>query len=474
MSKRNSQSSGDASPAKNEINEGISPDSPEFAQDLEAAGPAHRMSTEIKIGLGTLGFLLVVLVGVVIYRIWQMKASDGGPSPVEKAAAVARKQAEPAEQANDPNDPASSPAASPEPAAASSETGSSPWNVDYSNRTAEPSPATTAPAWPAEVPSAAASANVGSPWAEVDIGQTLLPEPPNDPGTDDRSSIGGGSQEVGSGGDVRFNANSQGVPDIPRGDDAVGQASSPNVSNTAPSDIPFGPWNAAGTSPGEISGASPPAISDVPPAAPIRSATAAGTAPDFFAGGMPITRDDAAAPQELPTAAGAPISGGSFSAPQATPADLSTGEDLAPLGEAGMATATPPFGQGGVPSAPSAAVGGSESPSNANAGLAVAEPARSIGSPSWGGSPAPQVPPLAAGNASGAAAVSGKTYTVQEGETLFDIARRELGRASRWVEIYDLNRVRLGKQMEGFQPGITLILPHAESAATAPSPQVFR
>ena len=34
----------------------------------------------------------------------------------------------------------------------------------------------------------------------------------------------------------------------------------------------------------------------------------------------------------------------------------------------------------------------------------------------------------------------GMYYVVEEGDTLFDIARYELGKASRWVEIYDLNR----------------------------------
>jgi nucleoid-associated protein YgaU len=50
---------------------------------------------------------------------------------------------------------------------------------------------------------------------------------------------------------------------------------------------------------------------------------------------------------------------------------------------------------------------------------------------------------------------------VEEGDTLFDIARYELGKASRWSEIYDLNRQALGEDMDYLRPGTQLILPHA-------------
>ncbi len=42
-----------------------------------------------------------------------------------------------------------------------------------------------------------------------------------------------------------------------------------------------------------------------------------------------------------------------------------------------------------------------------------------------------------------AAEVGGRAYQVQEGDTLSTIAKRELGSAKRWNEIYDLNRARL-------------------------------
>jgi nucleoid-associated protein YgaU len=56
----------------------------------------------------------------------------------------------------------------------------------------------------------------------------------------------------------------------------------------------------------------------------------------------------------------------------------------------------------------------------------------------------------------------GRTYTVSEGDTLFNIARYELGKASRWVELYDLNREVLGKDFNYLTPGMKLVLPDNE------------
>ena len=52
-----------------------------------------------------------------------------------------------------------------------------------------------------------------------------------------------------------------------------------------------------------------------------------------------------------------------------------------------------------------------------------------------------------------------RSYTVVEGDTLFDIARYELGKASRWAEIYDLNQNVLGKDFDYLVPGTELALP---------------
>ncbi len=56
-------------------------------------------------------------------------------------------------------------------------------------------------------------------------------------------------------------------------------------------------------------------------------------------------------------------------------------------------------------------------------------------------------------------------YVVEEGDTLFDIARYELGKASRWAEIYDLNREVLGEDFDYLQPGTELTLPAKTPAA---------
>lgn len=53
----------------------------------------------------------------------------------------------------------------------------------------------------------------------------------------------------------------------------------------------------------------------------------------------------------------------------------------------------------------------------------------------------------------------GRVYQVEQGDTLFDIARLELGKASRWAEIYDLNRELLGNDIDYLKPGMELVLP---------------
>ena len=64
----------------------------------------------------------------------------------------------------------------------------------------------------------------------------------------------------------------------------------------------------------------------------------------------------------------------------------------------------------------------------------------------------------------------GRTYTVVEGDTLFNIARYELGKASRWAEIYDLNRDVLGKDFNYLTPGIQLVLPEGDKSDVIAQP----
>ncbi|HUY87201.1 MAG TPA: LysM domain-containing protein [Pirellulales bacterium] len=60
---------------------------------------------------------------------------------------------------------------------------------------------------------------------------------------------------------------------------------------------------------------------------------------------------------------------------------------------------------------------------------------------------------------SAATARRGRSYLVAKGDTLFDIAKRELGKASRWREIYDLNQDVLGADFNYLSPGMELLLP---------------
>ena len=57
-------------------------------------------------------------------------------------------------------------------------------------------------------------------------------------------------------------------------------------------------------------------------------------------------------------------------------------------------------------------------------------------------------------------------YVVAEGDTLFDIARYELGKAARWGEIYELNRDLLGEDFDYLQPGLELKMPARDGASS--------
>lgn len=60
-----------------------------------------------------------------------------------------------------------------------------------------------------------------------------------------------------------------------------------------------------------------------------------------------------------------------------------------------------------------------------------------------------------------------RVYVVRQGDTLFDIARQELGRAVRWAEIYELNRDLLGDDIENLRPGTELVLPAEQGRMTS-------
>jgi nucleoid-associated protein YgaU len=59
--------------------------------------------------------------------------------------------------------------------------------------------------------------------------------------------------------------------------------------------------------------------------------------------------------------------------------------------------------------------------------------------------------------------VGGRSYVVEEGDTLFDIARFELGKATRWAELYELNKDVIGEDFNHLRPGTQLLLPNETS-----------
>lgn len=67
---------------------------------------------------------------------------------------------------------------------------------------------------------------------------------------------------------------------------------------------------------------------------------------------------------------------------------------------------------------------------------------------------------------------SSRTYVVQSGQTLAEIAELTLGRRSRWTEIYRLNRDRLGDQFETPPSGTVLVLPETARIADSYIPPV--
>lgn len=52
-----------------------------------------------------------------------------------------------------------------------------------------------------------------------------------------------------------------------------------------------------------------------------------------------------------------------------------------------------------------------------------------------------------------------KTYTVKSGDSLSKIAKLELGRSSKWNEIYKLNAKIIGSDPNRITPGQKLVMP---------------
>lgn len=69
------------------------------------------------------------------------------------------------------------------------------------------------------------------------------------------------------------------------------------------------------------------------------------------------------------------------------------------------------------------------------------------------------LPPVGSSTGLASQRGGGRVYMVEEGDTLFDIARFELGKATRWVEIYELNKHVIGEDFNHLRPGMQLMLP---------------
>ncbi len=64
----------------------------------------------------------------------------------------------------------------------------------------------------------------------------------------------------------------------------------------------------------------------------------------------------------------------------------------------------------------------------------------------------------------------GRRYVVESGDTLFDIARYELGKAELWATIYRMNRDVLTDDLNYLRPGTVLLLPDSGPAETDQRP----
>jgi LysM repeat protein len=82
-------------------------------------------------------------------------------------------------------------------------------------------------------------------------------------------------------------------------------------------------------------------------------------------------------------------------------------------------------------------------------------------------------PPEALAPSGGSLPKSGRrTYIVKNGDTLYDIARQQLGKASRWREIYELNKDLINTRWLDLEPGTQLLLPDAASESLTERPGV--
>ena len=52
-----------------------------------------------------------------------------------------------------------------------------------------------------------------------------------------------------------------------------------------------------------------------------------------------------------------------------------------------------------------------------------------------------------------------KTYVVKKGDSLSEIAQREMGDGDRWKELYEANKAAIGDDPDLIHPGLELTIP---------------
>jgi len=429
-------------------------------QDAEES-PAllSRYNFEIRVGLGVLGVLGFIFAAVVAYRMVKLRQNEVSGSKSTETAQMATENESKTTTGSTPQVQEQQPAREslPTPPA---------FSLDFPNESGLSS-AQSAPSAIEAANNGAYSSPPGSAWAIPSETPPATPSAENTP-SGPKSGAGFSGDYAGMAGPYASlspaapvgNPSPTGVPGVSFSPNPAPQgAVPPSASGNSQVRDFFSDGNAA-LRPSETPGF-PSGTGDFGSQRPLpsqasvssQSSAASSGSPfpgDFFSGATPVSPGESAA--VLPSA----------SAQRANETVPSTRFD---------GTARDTRQDSSIPSAPPFDTG------NTALGGQFSGLPRSSGES--GQNLAPYTPPLVASGSNVTARINSDEnnyvmYTVQEGETLFDIARQRLGKASRWVDIYQLNRAQLGERLEHFRPGLTLRLPPEGIPPAAASPSTLR
>ncbi len=483
--------------------DGLSRDQADPSEEFLEEPITTRFSFEIRIGLAVLGVLGFILAAVVAYRLMTLRPKETASVPSDQSAATEKTDA-----SGQIGDGAGEKKEKPSPSLPQTEsTGSNQRPVAGSEAQSPPGTAvdvalTVGGTAGENDRHATAGSNAASQMASHS--ETAWPVVPplnlNDgptPREESNSPPGApfGSASLNSGyhapepNQPVATEQSQAVPPLPFGQPGNTAGNGTNESSDLPDQGFTAGWSLSG--PGQNSQAmanDPIAIANSSTSSGMArsspdaggQSTGATKSLDYSAtrsGGMPFGQQSETLPGSVPGdffAGAPPLS--SAAGNLNSPAQLGTPN---PQQSQWPTSPSPPFGAqsgvGSIPAQPSqlpvAEAGNPVAPSGT--GPTTMPPAWSGTAMPAGSSAIPSTPPLVADRGattppfSTNSTVSRRTYTVQQGETLFDIARQQLGKASRWVEIYQLNRDLLGEKLENFRPGMTLLLPEEPVSAQA-------